>query len=117
MFHLYSNDSHPGYDLHYLISSLTMYYVVFFLIAYDLNFYYLCIYIAFRLDVCKYLSTQIGNAKYVNRQADLILNIMSLHQESCKYGLLNSIIKAYTTFFFLTFSVISRIYAEYYEWS
>lgn len=84
MFYIYSNNTHPGYDVHYILSSLTMYYVVFLLIAFDLNFYYLCLYIAFRLDLCKYLSNQIGNDKYQNRQADLILNIMSLHQESFK---------------------------------
>lgn len=59
-----------------------MYYVVFLLLAFDLYFYNVCSYVTLRLDICRYLSNQIGTDAHANKQTELLLNVITIHRES-----------------------------------
>lgn len=77
-----SNDSHPGYEIHYALVFILVTYNSIILLGFDLLFYYLSIFITFRLDVCKHLTENIGNYKIEPQQRALVGKVISLHVET-----------------------------------
>lgn len=81
-----SNNSHPGYDIHYIIVVAILGYIYFLQLGYDLCFYYFSIFVAFRMDICKDMAGQIGDdtLSYVE-QRQMLVKTINLHMDTTRW--------------------------------
>lgn len=87
----FSNTSHPGYDIHYLIDFAMAVYTL-ILMSSDLMFVYFTLYTAFQYDLVHCLVAKVGDFKSdyntPEKQSALLRKILKLHSDTMRFVVL-----------------------------
>lgn len=68
-----------------MIVVVVLCYIYFLQLGYDLSFYYFSIFVAFRMDICKYMASKIGdNTLSYDKQSEMLVKTIHLHMDTTK---------------------------------